>query len=210
MNKIPKEKRDKLVMVAVGTAAILGALYLLVLSTQQRALDDYAQKTAAAMEKLDKAERWLRMAPTVQARLTACQAAVETKQEAMAPVDKFKWFYNTLEKCLAQHQVTLIDITREPELGDVGILPKFPYQAASFGVKISARYHDLGKFLADFENQFPYMRVQNFDIERVSSTRMAGKDASRSDRQAASPEALSVTMRVVTLIKPNSVPHPPS
>jgi hypothetical protein len=208
MNKLTKEKRDKLALVALGTGAVLGALYFLVITAQQAALEDYADKTAIAKEKLDKAERWLRMGPGVQARLAACRSDLEARQETMAPVDKFKWFYNTLEKFLAQHRVKLVDITREPEVGDVGVLPKFPYQAASFGVKLTARYRDLGTFLADFENQFPYMRVQNIEIEPVTMGR--GKEAPASDRRVPTPDSLAVTMRVVTLIRPNDPSQPAS
>ena len=198
MNKVLKEKRDKLVLVVLGTGAVIGALYFLVISAQQGALADYADKTAVAREKLDKAERWLRMAPGIQARLAACRTEVETKQDSMAPVEKFKWFYNTLEIFFAQHPVKLIDITREPEVGDVGVLPKFPYQAASFGVKLSARYHELGGFLAEFENHFPYMRVQNLEIQPEGASK-AGLD-----RRGPAPESLAITMRVVTLVKPNA------
>jgi Tfp pilus assembly protein PilO len=208
MNKLSKEKRDKLILVVIGTAAVLGVLYFLVVSAQLGTLDDYADKTAATREKLDKAERWLRMVPGIQARLSAARSEVEAKQDAMAPVDKFKWFYNTLEKFLAQHRVKLIDITREPEVGDLGVLPRFPYQAASFGVKLTGRYQDLGVFLADFENQFPYMRVQNIEMEPQGGARV-GKDAASPDRRPPGAESLAVTMRVVTLIKPN-LPQPAS
>jgi hypothetical protein len=204
MNKMLKEKRDKLVLVALGAGAVVGALYFLVISAQQGALADYADKTAVAREKLDKAERWRRMAPGIQARLDACRTEVEAKQENMAPVDKFKWFYNTLETFLAQHRVKLIDITREPQVGDVGVLPKFPYQAASFGVKLSARYHEFGRFLAEFENHFPYMRVQNFEIQPEVASTAGLKDAPALDHRGPVSENLAITMRVVTLVKPNA------
>jgi len=210
MNKISKEKRDKLVLVALGTAAVLGALYFLVVSTQQTALQDYADKTDVTKEKLAKAERWQRMASSVKARLAASRAELEAKQDQMAPVDKFKWFYNTMETFLAQHRVRLVDITREPEIGEVGVLPNFPYQAASFGVKLTGHYHDVCNFLAEFENHFPYMRVQNVEIEPETATKIATKDSHGSVSQAAIPEELAVTLRVVTLIKPNTPLAPAS
>jgi Tfp pilus assembly protein PilO len=209
MNRLPKEKRDKLLLVALGTGVVLAVLYFFVISAQQRSLTDCANKTAVAREKLDKAERWLRMSPGIQGRLATARAEVEAKQNTMAPVDKFKWFYNTLSSFLAQYQVKLIDITREPEVGDVGVLPKFPYQAATFGVKLSARYHDFGTFLADFENHFPYLRVQNLEIEPENAPQTRLKETPRANRQD-TPGTLAVTLRVVTLIKPNSSLQPSS
>ena len=203
MNKLLKEKRDKLVLVALATAAALAALYLLVVSAQKTALDEYADRTELAKEKLAKAERWLRLAPGIQTRLTSCRSELEQKQANMAPVDKFKWFYNTLDQFRTKHRVKLVDITREPEIGDVGVLPKFPYQAASFGVKLNARFHDLGVFLAEFENSFPDMRVQNLEIEPEGGVRtMNGKELVVAERRGAASENLSITMRVITLIKP--------
>jgi hypothetical protein len=202
MNKLPKEKRDKVLLVALGAGFVLAALYFIVISAQKRTLAECADKTAAAKEKLESAERWLRMQPTIQARLASCRAEVKANQDTMAPVDKFKWFYDTLAGFLAQRQVKLVDITREPEMGEVGVLPKFPYQAASFGVKLTARYRDLGRFLADFENQFPYMRVQNLDIEPENAPAPGSKDRLALNRHVPAPEALAVTMRVIALIKP--------
>src|SRR5262249_10267395 len=147
-----------------------------------------------------------RMGPTVQSKLAACRKELERKQESMAPVDKFKWFYNTLDQFIARHHVHLIDITREPEVGELGTLPKFPYQAASFGVKLSARYHDFGAFLADFENQFPDMRVQNVELQpdaTLPAAAATGKDMRAGQRRPGGAETLTITMRVVTLIKPS-------
>jgi hypothetical protein len=203
MNKMPKEKRDKVLLVALGTGGILVALYLLVISSQQSAWDDCSVKIDSAKDKVTKAERWLRMGASVRARLESGRKDLEVNQEDMAPIDKFKWFYNTLEKALATHAVKLVDITRDPELGDVGVLPKFPFQAATFGVKLSARYEDFGNFLAEFENRFPYLRVKNLEIEPESvSKSVAREGVSASEHSTETPESLAITLRVVTLVKP--------
>ena len=201
MNKLTKEKRDRLLLIALGTGGILAALYFFVIGNQNQALDECAQKIDAAKEKVTKAERWLRMAPGIQAKLDTARKELDTKNEGMAPVDKFKWFYDTLDPFLAQHKVKLIDITREPEIGDVGTLPKFPYQAATFGVKLSGRYDDFGVFLADMENEFPYMRVKNLELV-PEAAKIGAKEDAVLERTAKPSEMLSISMRVVTLIKP--------
>jgi hypothetical protein len=166
-------------------------------------LQDCALKTDATQEKLAKAEHWVRMAPTIQTRLNNSRRNLEAKEDEMAPLEKFKWFYNTLERSLNQHSVKLVDITREPELGELGVLPRFPFQAATFGVKLNARYHDLGSFLADFENQFPYMRVQNLALEPESGMKLSGKEQLMAEKTESDPEGLAITLRVVTLVKPS-------
>ncbi len=203
MNKLSKEKRDRVLLVAIGTCAVLAAFYLLILTGQRNALAEYATRIDSERQKLEKAERWLRMAPSIETRLGTIRKELDAKQEDMAPVDKFKWFYNTLESALARHKVRLVDITREPELGEVGLLPKFPYRAATFGVKLLASFHEYGAFLAEFENQFPYMRVQNLQIEpKIEPETGKGQAVPVALRPPGTRETLEITMRVVTLIRP--------
>ena len=108
MNKLSKDKRDKLMLVGLAAAGVLAALYLFLISPQQTALQACAERTEATKEKLAKAELWLRMAPSLQTRLSNSRRNLEAKQEEMAPLEKFKWFYNTLERFLAQRSVKLV------------------------------------------------------------------------------------------------------
>ncbi|MEY2409955.1 MAG: hypothetical protein QOF48_2625, partial [Verrucomicrobiota bacterium] len=80
---------------------------------------------------------------------------------------------------------------------DVGLLAKFPYRAAVFHVRGTAFFHDFGRFVADFENTFPYMRIQNIDLEPSSSS--LGDHTNPNDK-----EKLSFKMEIVTLVNPNS------
>ena len=52
-----------------------------------------------------------------------------------------------------------------PVVKPVTLMSVSLYQQASVNVSGTAYYDDLGKFLADFENHFPYMRVQNLNLE---------------------------------------------
>ena len=73
---------------------------------------------------------------------------------------------------------------------DVNLLPDFPYKQATFTVAGTARFHDFGRFLADFENEFPHVRVVNLSLD--ANTPAGGEDA----------ETLNFKMEIVTLIKP--------
>jgi len=85
------------------------------------------------------------------------------------------------------------------------VLPKFPFQSATFGVKISGRFHDFGAFLAKFENKFPYMRVQNIELELEGAGKGASKESVPQETEASASEPLAITMRIVTLVKPSVV-----
>ena len=203
MNKLNKEKRDRLALIGVGTALITLLLYFFVISPQRQQIDEHEDKILRTSELLNKDERWLRQRPAIQENLTSHRQMLETRQSEMAPLDKFKWFYNTLESFRSPFDVSLVDITREPEFADVGVLANFPYQAAVFGVKLNATYHDFGKFLGDFENRFPYMRVQNVRLELDPAQKLAGTNSLMA-ASADTRERLSITLKVVTLVKPTT------
>jgi hypothetical protein len=78
-----------------------------------------------------------------------------------------------------------------PVIGEMNMLPAFPYHQATSTVTGSAYYFDFGRFVADFENQFPYMRIQNLNLEPSGA--------------ADDPEKLSFRMEIVTLIKSGSI-----
>lgn len=203
MNRIPKEKRDKLLLIAVGTALVSLALYYIVIGAQKEQILETADKIVRTLESLGKDERWIRQAGIVRANLETSRKEIEVLQADMAPLDKFKWFYNTIEGFRSGYNVNLVDITRDPEIGPVGISPEFPYEAATFGVKISATYHDFGKFLADFENAFPFMRAHSVRLELDPRHKLAGTN-SFFNIPADQRERLAITMKVVTLVKPTT------
>ena len=192
-------------LVGIGTLGIVGILYFFVISGQRAARDELKTKISGLESKVSTADRWAKRAPAISENLEANKAILRTHEEAMAPLDKFKWFYTTLDQFVASYGVTLVDISREPAIGEVGLLPKFPYQAAIFAVKASAYYRDFGKFLADFENKFPYMRVQNIKIQPEAGARMpapVGTRGTTAAKPASANEKVIIEMKVVTLIKP--------
>ncbi len=204
MNKITKDKRDKLLIIGVLTGLVVSVLYAMVISAQRGQIADLEDKIFRTRESLDKNARWIRQSATVQANASAVVQDLDAVHSQMSPLDKFKWFYNSVEKFRAGYSnVSLLDISREPEIGEIGVLPKFPYPAATFGVKMHSTYHDFGKFISDFENNFPYMRIQGLRAEIDPAQRLAGASA-MSNVDADKRERLLFTFKVVTLIKPIS------
>ena len=63
-----------------------------------------------------------------------------------------------------------ISVNSQLSMGEVDLLPHFPYKQLKVTVGGTAYYHDLGKFIADFENAFPHMRFANLTLEPVGGT----------------------------------------
>ncbi len=214
MIKLSKEKRDKLIMVALATIGVIGLFYTFVIGAQKEKLAEYATKITKLQDDVDKAERWGKMSRRIQADLQKSREELQAKEEGMAPVDKYKWFFNLINPFADARGVRLTSISADPKQEEVLLIPRFPYQAASFTVKAVAHYHDLGKFLADFENTFVYMRVQDLKIEREAggglatapgpalAQRSGGSRGPAASTTAVAAEQLSIDMKIVTLIRP--------
>ena len=72
----------------------------------------------------------------------------------------------------------------------VDLLPGYPYKQIKLSLIGTAYYHDLGKFIADFENAFPHMRLVNLEVEPSPGT--TGPESA---------ERLGFRMDVVILVK---------
>ncbi len=192
MSKLPKEKRDKIILIVMGTAVGCAALWFLLINTQLGALRNVAKETEKSREQLARGEATLKTQAAVDQQFGEASVALKQRELIMAsPNDMYSWLIQTVNGFRANYKVEIPQFGREMS-AEVGSFAKFPYRAALFNVRGTAYYHDFGKFLADFENAFPYIRVQNIDLEP------AANDASGDAR-----EKLGFKIELLTLVRPN-------
>src|SRR5947199_567381 len=196
MIRISKEKRDKLILVAIGAVAIVAGLWLGVVKTRREQIGLSQTKLEKAMEKLENARKIVSRSAQAEADMEAASTKLSAIEDIMASGDLYSWARLLMERACVGQEVKIIDVNR-PGKGEVGLLAQFPYAAANFTVRGSAYYHDFGKFLADFENRFPYFRVQNL-LLGASAESLLGAEASA----RAGEEKLQFKMDIVTLIRP--------
>jgi hypothetical protein len=196
MKGLTKEKRDQLILTGLFTIAILAGLWYGVISLQKQKINSIVQKLSEQRTKVDNAEKLVRTAPEVQGRLDATLEKLKTIEQGMASGDMYSWIFLTVNKFRANHKAVEIPQFSREVLTEVGVIPRFPYKAVMFNLRGTAYYHDLGKFLADFENSFPYFRVQNLELDPPSSSAAnAGSEAG---------EKLAFRMEVIALVNPNA------
>ena len=189
MNRISKAKKQQIVLVLFVTGLVIAGLWLLIIKAQNIKLASVNKKTLEMKDKVEKAETLLKKTEEIENSLEADTAALELIEEGMASGDIYLWLINTVNRFNVAQKVTFIDFPREI-LGEVGVLPRFPYKAAIFPIRGTGYYHDLGKFLAEFENSFPYVRVQNLELTPINKT------------VADEGEKLNFKFEIVSLIKP--------
>jgi hypothetical protein len=197
MKALSKEKRDHLILTGLVTVAVLIGLWYGLISLQKKSLTHIAHQIVEQKNKVSNADKLIRSAPELQTQLEQSREKLRNIEQGMASGDMYSWIFLTMNKFRANHRnVEIPQFSREVAV-EPGILAKFPYKAVLFNVRGSAYYHDLGKFLADFENSFPYLRVQNLELDPA-----AGPSAGISDSPQS--EKLAFKMEIVALINPNT------
>lgn len=195
IKNLPKEKRDRLLLIAIGTVAVAVGLYLGLVKAQKRTLDRISKQTIEQNDKVGGAERLMKSRGEVEKSLETNLQKLKAIEQTMASGDMYSWIISTVNRFRADRKIDIPQFSREVTT-EVGMFPKFPYKAALFNVRGTAHFHDLGKFIADFENTYPYLRVQNVDLEPAAQSAAIGA--------AVDPEKLSFKMEIVALINPNA------
>jgi len=199
LKALSAEKKQHLAAVGMGTVLALVALYMLLIAPARQALAQLQTQTAEAEKKYTDADRLVRRGPAVQEELDRLEARLNSIEAGMVDSDPVQWIRSTEIKFRAQAPYA-VDIPNFPfrGQGDMTMIPDFPYRAASYLFGGSAYYHDLGRYLADWENQFPYMRILNLEITPDDPGPFA---ATTDDR-----ERLNFTFEVSVLVKPTKRP----
>lgn len=195
MNNLPKAKRDQLILISVFTAGIIAALIFFVMDSQRVQLKQTAVKTETMRTKLTLADKLSREEPQLTERLQSTVKSLGTREALLAPErDTYAWLLQNMAQFLSTHRgagITPAGIS-QPDVTEAMLLPKFNYKAATFHVKANGFFHDFGRFVADLETEFPYVRVQNVDMVRVNGGALND------------PEKLNISFDMVMLMQPST------
>jgi len=190
MNNLPKDKRSHLILVVVVTLVVLAGLFFGLIHFQKQNLKDLADRKEKAQRKLDQVERTVKNAERVEAQMAESTRKLAEMEEDMAPGDALSWMVSKIKLFKLPYKVETPQIS-QAVITEVDLLPKFPYKQATFGVGGSAYFHDLGRFVADFENHFPHFRVANVDVQPT----LAENEK----------EKLTFKLDIITLVKPGAL-----
>ena len=191
--KLPQEKKNQFVLVIIVTIGVLSALGFGLIQFQYRNLKNIAVKQAAAEKKLKSMQTAVKQSDQLEAELVANRKTLEGLEEDLASGDLYAWLYSTVRNFKVPYKIDLPQFGSVSTPVEMNLLPDFPYKQASLTVAGTSHFHEFGKFLADFENQFPHMRVVNLRLDSVPGN--GGPD---------DPEKVSFTMEIVTLVKATS------
>lgn len=191
-SQLPKEKLIRLIGVVVLTVIALGALGFGLIKWQYGTLRVITGKTEVAEKRLEQVKDAIRRADQIEIEFNAKNKTLAEQEEAMASGDIYSWAVNALRRFKLSYRVEIPQIGQPTPPGDVNLLPNFPFKQVTLRVGGTAYYHDFGNFIADFENQFPQIRVANLSLESAPSVGPGEK------------EKLAFSLDIIALVKPSA------
>ncbi len=193
MNTLTAEKKQHVILVAVLTGVVIALVWFLLIGTLQDNITKKRAKAGETADKLADARKKLSQSAAIEEQLaSATRKLATTEDEGMASGDLYFWIINTISRFKLAYRVD-IPVFSQPEEIKATVLPDLPYKSVRYNVRGSAYYHDLGRFLAAFENSHPYVFVQNLEVFPSDVV------------QADDPERLNFRMDIVALVKPTAI-----
>jgi len=190
MSKLSKDKKQRMLAVAGIAAGLVALLWFVMIGPLRGKLAQLQTKAADAQALVAQGQRSIQFAQQASNELAAAQERLQAAESLLASGDLYDWMHQTMTRLQDTHPgLGVPQISRET-VGEPGLLPKFPYKAATFTIRGAAFFEDLGRLLADIENRFPCVQTQNLQLGSGSAQK--GGDAER----------LNFSFDLVALIKP--------
>ncbi|HSY42361.1 MAG TPA: hypothetical protein VK811_00515 [Candidatus Acidoferrum sp.] len=183
---IPKnrQKRNQLFIALGGAILLIAGLVFGLIRPQYTKLSSIRKQIQDTQEHYKSIENLIKQSNAGGTELAALTNDLANTESDMATGDIYAWTVDTMRHFKIGYRVEVPDVG-QPSVSDVDVIPNFPYKQLKFTIRGTGYYHDVGKFIADFENKFPHMRVLNLDM---SSSVNDG-------------EKLSFSMDIVALVK---------
>jgi hypothetical protein len=189
MKRLSKEKRNQLITVIVVTLAVLALIGLGLIRPQYETLSKIEKSGKEADTKLQSIRHAITNSEAIANDWNETSDVLTHAEEDMASGDLYSWTYDTLRHFKQSYKVEIPEVGH-PAIGESDLLAAFPYKQIRFTINGAAYYHDLGKFIVDFENSFPHSRMVHLVLEPISG--LDGHD-----------EKLIFKMEIITLVNPN-------
>lgn len=192
MKKLSTEKQKQLVLVVLLTVgAMIGTAYGLI-RPEVHKREKLAQARLAAERHLQQMKQTVEHADQIEAQLCETKKQLDKIEEGMASGDLYSWAINTIRQFKLGYKVEIPQFSQIDGPREMSMLAGFPYKQATITIGGSASFYEFGKFVSDFENQFPYIRLLNLSLEPAAVNAAGDK------------EKLSFKVQIAALVKPTT------
>jgi hypothetical protein len=184
---------QRLLFVLAVTLGVLVLLWFVAIAPLQDRLTQRRGQVARARIELRLAQTQAEKAPENRILAEQHRRRLAALEVSMAQGDLLRWGINRLLDYQDKHDVIFIAWDR-PQLLDLDVPPAVPYRLASYSVNGQAYYHELGSFLAAFENDSPFVKINRLTIQALGPGTARKED----------PERLTFQLDYLSLAKTNA------
>ncbi len=159
---IPKEKLQKIVLIGIGTLAVVVLTVQFYVAGQCRSFFDARtnrEHLEAQIVEVQQRERTMADNQQVAQQL---QGFVDAQQAAMARGDAFAWAVREISLLVEKHEVHVLSLrpgsggSKQPADKEVTTYTAY--------LELTGDYDQLGNFVKDVENHFPTAEIQSLEI----------------------------------------------
>jgi Tfp pilus assembly protein PilO len=176
MKRINKQKRDQLILVSVVILIVLVGLWFLLIRAQKDGLTALRAEKATKETKETQMREKINTGKNVETELSKVAGKLSEKEEDMVSGDPYASLVNTIRKFKLRYKLDIPQFSPAASVTDVDLLPKFPYKQIKISISGTGYYEEIGKFVADFENEYSASRVLNLELTPYSAPGTESKE----------------------------------
>ena len=187
MKQLPHAKRNQFVMVLAGTIIAICAVYFLLILPQSQSNQQLVKEIQSAHNTLNQYQTDIKQSATINDAAKKVLQQLNDEEQDLATGDLNAWTYDLIRGFKTAYHLDIPNVGQPTIPSESDLIPNFPYKQIRLKLTGTGYYHELGRFIADFENKYPHMRLVGLTVDPTT----AG-------------ERLNFQMEVITLVKPNS------
>ena len=189
MNRLAPAKRNQLIMVILATMALVALVFVFLINPEKQKNIQQSMEIKNKHKELDEMKETIKRSADKAAEYAAVSNQLTLAEADVAGLDVSAWTYDTIRRFKSSYHLDIPGVG-QPVSGEVDLLPDLAYRQVKLSLSGTGYYHDLGKFVSEFENTFPHMRLVNLGLDPGAA--------------ANAPERLAFHFEVIALVKPNN------
>jgi hypothetical protein len=159
------------------------------INPEKQLIQQQSQEIVKQRKQLEEMKATIKNAAELATAYAAVSNQLALAEADVASGDIYAWTFDTIRRFKSGYRLDIPSMG-QPSPGEVDLLPGMSYRQVKLTLNGTGFYHDLGKFVADFENNFPHMRLVNLGLDPSAIP--------------TAPERLAFRFDVVALVKPNN------
>lgn len=153
-----------MIQLGVVTLAVVIAMWFVLIGPAQKKLAEKEKTKSDLTQKIDTKKQVIQRGDQIKSELQRASSDLRLIEDQMVTGDPFLWIIKTTHAFEIPNKLEIAKAD-PPVPADSNLSKNVSYKALSFAFTGTANYHDLGAFLARFENAYPYVRLQRLDVE---------------------------------------------